>query len=92
MSSKSEISEIFENAKKNVVKKKMNLFKGREIVDVEVEGIDMSDYPKLCDAHISRAMWGDTGEELTDTEIEELNENYEFVSEKAHECVQGMYD
>ena len=92
MDSKSEIFEIFKNAKKIVVKKKNDLFKDREIMDVEVDGIDMGDYPKLCDAYISRAVWGDTGEELTDSEIEELNENYEFVNEKAHACVRGMYD
>lgn len=72
--------------------KSSNLFKGREIDDVEVDGIDMRDYPKFCDAYISRAMWGDTGEELTDSELEELNENYEFVSEKAHNHVQNMCD
>ena len=59
----------------------MNL---KNIVDVEIEGIDHSDYPDFCDAFIASASWKDTGVELTDDEIEELNDkHYDFV----YECV-----
>jgi hypothetical protein len=44
---------------------------GREIVDLEVEDIYTSDYPDFCDAYVSRAVWKDTGTELTADEIEE---------------------
>jgi hypothetical protein len=47
-------------------------WRGRKVVDLEVDGIEMSDYPKFCDAFISRATWNDTGQELTDEELEDL--------------------
>ena len=47
---------------------------GRDVVDVEVDGIDTSDYPDFCDAYFSRAVYNDTGEELTESELEELAE------------------
>ena len=49
-------------------------FKGREVVDIEVDGIDASDYPDFCDAFASYAIWHDTGKPLTDDELEEFNE------------------
>ena len=60
--------------------------KGRKVVDVEIEDVDPRDYPDFCDAHFSRAVFEDTGEELSDEEIEELNEAYpEVVNEMAFE-------
>lgn len=47
---------------------------GREIVDIEVEDINMRDYPDFCDAYVARAVWKDTGTELTADEIEEYND------------------
>ena len=52
---------------------------GREVVDVEVDGVDTRDYPDFCDAYFSYAVWEDTGEELTDEELEELTEKYSDV-------------
>ena len=49
------------------------------ICDVEVDGIDTSDYPDFCDAFISAATWKDTGEELNDSEIDALNNEHDFV-------------
>jgi hypothetical protein len=49
-------------------------FKGREIVDLEVEDINTADYPDFCDAYVSHAVWKDTGIELTVEEIEEYND------------------
>lgn len=51
----------------------------RKIVDVEVEGIDRRDAPDYVDAFISSATWDDTGEALTEAELEELNEDGDFV-------------
>jgi hypothetical protein len=48
------------------------LFKGRKVVDIEIEDIDPRDYPDFCDAYVSHAVWEDTGEELTDAELTEL--------------------
>lgn len=43
------------------------------ICDIEMDGIDMSDYPDFTDAYISAATWSDTLKELSDSELEELN-------------------
>lgn len=56
------------------------------ITDFEIEDIHMWDYPDFCDAFISSAAWKDTGEELTESELEELNnEHSDLVNELAHE-------
>lgn len=55
---------------------------GRKVVDVEVDGIDTSDYPDFCDAYFSRGVYEDTGEELTDSELDELTEK----------CADALYD
>ena len=41
-----------------------------------IEGIDMSDYPKFCDAYVSEALID--GELATEAELEEIQENYDF--------------
>ena len=59
---------------------------GRKVVDVQVEDVDPNDYPDFCDAHFSHAVFEDTGEALTDDEIEELNNLYpDVVNEMAYE-------
>lgn len=59
---------------------------GRRVVDVEVDDVDPTDYPDFCDAHFSYAVYEDTGEELTDEELEELNDSYpDVVNEMAYE-------
>lgn len=56
------------------------------ITDIEVEDAFGWDYPDLADAYIAYAVWKDTGEELTDQELDELNDKHgDFVHEKAHE-------
>ncbi len=54
----------------------------RPVTDIEIEGIDGSDYPDFCDAYISNAIWEDPGEALTEEELDKLNENGEFVYEQ----------
>jgi hypothetical protein len=49
-----------------------------DILDVEVEGINTSDYPDFCDAYITKAAWSD-GTELTEDELDELNNDSDFV-------------
>jgi hypothetical protein len=51
---------------------------------IELDGIDMSDYPDFCDAFISYAEAKD-GTPLTDEQLELLNEDTEFVQILAHE-------
>ena len=59
---------------------------GRKVVDVEIDGVDPTDYPDFCDAYFMNAVYEDTGEELTDAELEELNESYpDVLNEMAYE-------
>lgn len=53
---------------------------------IEIDGIDMRDYPDFCDAFVSFARWDD-GQEMTDEEIEEFSENegHELVNELIHD-------
>jgi len=52
-----------------------------KISNIELGGIDHSDYPDFCDAYIVSAEYN--GVELTDAEIEELN----CISEFVYDCV-----
>lgn len=66
-------------------------FRGRTVVDIEVDGVDPRDYPDFCDAYVSRAFYDDTGEPLTDAELDEFTEaNFDVVSEMAFEQCLGM--
>lgn len=44
-----------------------------KIHNVEVDGIDTSDYPDFCDAFISSAYLD--GVEMTDKQLDDLNDN-----------------
>ena len=54
----------------------------KDIVDIEMDGIDSKDYPDFADAFIQSAAWKN-GTALTEEELEELNENSDFVHEHA---------
>ena len=47
------------------------------ISDVEVDGIDTADYPDFCDAFIAYAEYD--GRAMTDTELDTLNDDSDFV-------------
>ena len=51
-----------------------------KIGDLEFDYIP-SQYPEFEDACITYAVWMDTGKELTDEELDTLNEDTEFVYE-----------
>jgi hypothetical protein len=56
------------------------------LTDVEVENVHGWDYPDFADAYVASAVWKDTGEQLTESELDKLNDEYsDFVHEKAHE-------
>lgn len=46
----------------------------KKFTDVEFEDIDWRDYPDFCDAYIVRAEY--EGKELTEEELEDLQENH----------------
>ncbi len=50
-------------------------------VNIEIDGVDMSDYPDFCDAFINYAEHADTGIPLTDEELDALNQDSSFVYE-----------
>ena len=47
------------------------------ITNIDVDGIDTRDYPDFCDAYICFAMYD--GREMTEEELEILNDDYSFV-------------
>ena len=51
--------------------------------DIEIDDIDMNDYPDFCDAFIASADYD--GKPMTDEQLDELNEDSDFV----YECVQN---
>jgi len=46
-----------------------------------VDGIVHADSPDFVDAYVESAEWKDTGKELTEAELDTLNEDSEFVHE-----------
>ena len=50
-----------------------------KLENLEVEGIDTRDYPDFCDAYIGHAEID--GREATKEELDELNEDRDFVYE-----------
>jgi len=50
-----------------------------KISNIEVEGIDTSDYPDFCDAFIANATYD--GNIMNEKQLKELNENSCFVNE-----------
>jgi len=53
-----------------------------KITNVHVGGIDHEDYPDFCDAYIESADYDNR--EMTEDELEILNEDGEFVLEKTY--------
>lgn len=53
-----------------------------QIENIELDGIDTNDYPDFCDAYICSATY--MGRDMTDAELDELNDDSDFV----YECVQ----
>ena len=51
------------------------------IDNIEIDGIDTNDYPDFTDAFIASADYN--GVNMTDAQIDALNEDYSFV----HDCV-----
>lgn len=58
----------------------------QNITNIQVDGIDTSDAPDFCDAFICYAEWKDTGIELTEAELEKLNDDGDF----RYECVMNQ--
>jgi len=64
---------------KNVKKEQSNLLDYKKIRNIEFNGINHQDCPDYCDAYIVSAKYD--GKEMTETQIEELNDDRGFVYE-----------
>ena len=66
-------------------------FKMSQLTDLEIDGVDMKDYPDFCDAFIASGYvttWDDECRELTDEEIDYINEeNPDLLNELAHDSL-----
>ena len=49
----------------------------KKIDNIEIDGIDTKDYPDFCDAYISSADYD--GVPMTDKQLDELNEDGDYV-------------
>ena len=54
------------------------------ICDIEISNLDYADSPDYADAYISYAVSTETGDPLTQEELDALNEDYEYL----HQAVQ----
>ena len=66
----------------------MNI-KFKEVTNIELGGVDMTDYPDFCDAYVESAEKLD-GTPLTEVELEafeELDETRMYVNENAFETL-----
>jgi len=59
------------------------------LIDVQIDGICMDDYPKCVDAYVSFAI-DEEGNVLTDEQLDELAENNpEWLQEMVHDEIMG---
>jgi hypothetical protein len=52
------------------------MLNGRPVIDIEVDGVDSTDYPDFCDSYFCNAYWGDTLEPLSEDELYLLQEEH----------------
>ena len=50
----------------------MPILNGKKVIDLEVDGVDSSDYPDFSDAYFSNGCFED-GSPLTDDELDQLS-------------------
>ena len=58
----------------------------KKIDNIEIDGIDTKDYPDFCDAYISSADYD--GKPMTDEQLDELNEDGDYVYEHIMDYLQ----
>lgn len=58
-----------------------------EAIDVEIDGIDRRDHPDYCDAYVARAWFKGSGNPLSESELEWVNEQRDFVHKKVFERI-----
>ena len=58
----------------------------KKIDNIEIDGIDTKDYPDFCDAYIVSADYD--GVPMTDKQLDELNEDGDYVYEHIMDYLQ----
>ena len=58
----------------------------KKIDNIELDGIDTRDYPDFCDSFICSADYN--GVPMTEEQLDELNEDGEFVYDRVMESLQ----
>jgi hypothetical protein len=71
-------------------------FKNRLVKNLEIDGVNYSDYPDFCDAYFCNAEW-ENGTPLTNSELEELTEERGDVVnamafDNTHSAAEDRYD
>ena len=56
---------------------------------IELDGVSNLDYPDFADAYVCYAEWADTGEPLTDPELDRLNEDHPEIAQQS--ALEGDY-
>ena len=79
----SNIKEVDKVINKILEKEKMDY---KKIDNIEVDGIDTKDYPDFCDAYISSADYD--GVPMTDKQLDEINEDGDYVYEHIMDYLQ----
>jgi len=60
----------------------MATLNNRKVIEIEIDGVDFNDAPDFCDAYVYQAVFEDTGESLTEEQMDQLvAENYEEIQE-----------
>ena len=59
------------------MKKLKEVMDYKKIDNIEIDGIDTKDYPDFCDSYISSADYD--GVPMTDEQLDELNEDGDYV-------------
>jgi hypothetical protein len=82
---KTELSNLKEVDKviNEILEKKMDY---KKIDNIEIDGIDTKDYPDFCDAYISSADYD--GVPMTDKQLDEINEDGDYVYEHIMDYLQ----
>ena len=65
----------------------MIFLNGKKVVDIEIDGVNPSDYPDFSDAYFSYACYED-GTPLTEQELDKLaDQNGDILHEKAYDSL-----
>jgi len=65
---------------------------GRNVVSIQLAGVDSKDAPEFCDAYIESAKWENTGENLNEEDLELINDDGDLINELACEQLQCQAD